>query len=51
MFEVIIQQVLEEIACMNIYWHPQVPGLQSMQPALLDKHYLQKHGVHAYYGQ
>lgn len=51
MFEVIKQQVLEEIACMNIYWHPQVPGLQSMQSTLLNKHCLQKHGVQAYYGQ
>jgi len=27
------------------------PDLQSMQQDLLDKHYLRKHGVHAYYGQ
>ena len=27
------------------------PGLKSMQPALLDKHFLRKHGSGAYYGQ
>ena len=27
------------------------PKLQPMQPALLDKHFLRKHGPHAYYGQ
>ena len=28
-----------------------VPGLPPMQPELLDKHYLRKHGKDAYYGQ
>ncbi|MEI7938411.1 MAG: L-ribulose-5-phosphate 4-epimerase [Verrucomicrobiota bacterium] len=27
------------------------PKLKPMQPALLDKHFLRKHGPHAYYGQ
>ncbi|MBQ9301106.1 MAG: L-ribulose-5-phosphate 4-epimerase, partial [Clostridia bacterium] len=27
------------------------PGRGSMQQALLDKHYLRKHGAGAYYGQ
>lgn len=43
--------VLEEIACMA--WHNlmQDPGIKPMQQALLDKHYLRKHGPGAYYGQ
>ena len=43
--------VLEELAFMA--WHAQqlVPGLPPMQPELLDKHYLRKHGKDAYYGQ
>ena len=43
--------VLEELAFMA--WHAQqlVPGLAPMQPELLDKHYLRKHGKDAYYGQ
>ncbi|SLM63574.1 MULTISPECIES: L-ribulose-5-phosphate 4-epimerase [Dickeya] len=43
--------VLEEIAYMGLFSHQLTPALASMQPALLDKHYLRKHGVHAYYGQ
>ena len=27
------------------------PGKEPMQQALLDKHYLRKHGKNAYYGQ
>ena len=27
------------------------PNLKPMQPALLDKHFLRKHGPNAYYGQ
>jgi len=27
------------------------PGIGPMQHELLDKHYLRKHGHHAYYGQ
>ncbi|WP_101911277.1 L-ribulose-5-phosphate 4-epimerase [Marasmitruncus massiliensis] len=43
--------VLEELAFMA--WHAQMiaPGLTSMQRELLDRHYLRKHGTHAYYGQ
>ncbi|MCL1787848.1 MAG: L-ribulose-5-phosphate 4-epimerase [Defluviitaleaceae bacterium] len=43
--------VLEELAFMA--WHnlQRVPGLPPMQPQLLDKHYLRKHGKDAYYGQ
>ena len=43
--------VLEEIAFMN--WHAQMlnPNAGCMSQELLDKHYLRKHGQHAYYGQ
>ena len=43
--------VLEEVAFMD--WHAMMlePGLGAMQPSLLDKHYLRKHGKNAYYGQ
>ncbi len=43
--------VLEEVAFMD--WHAMLlnPGLGPMQQALLDKHYLRKHGANAYYGQ
>lgn len=43
--------VLEELAFMA--WHNQAlqPDIQKMQPELLDKHYLRKHGENAYYGQ
>ncbi len=43
--------VLEELACMA--WHNLSidPALPTMQPELLDKHYLRKHGENAYYGQ
>ncbi len=27
------------------------PAIAPMQPELLDKHFLRKHGKHAYYGQ
>lgn len=43
--------VLEEIAYMGIFSRQLTPGIHSMQPALLDKHYLRKHGAKAYYGQ
>ncbi|CAI0825025.1 L-ribulose-5-phosphate 4-epimerase SgbE [Serratia quinivorans] len=43
--------VLEEIAYMGIFSRQLTPGISSMQPALLDKHYLRKHGKNAYYGQ
>ena len=43
--------VLEEVAFMA--WHALQlnPGLPRMQQELLDKHFLRKHGKHAYYGQ
>ncbi len=43
--------VLEEVAYMA--WHAvqMRPDLPPMQQELLDKHYLRKHGTHAYYGQ
>ncbi len=43
--------VLEEIAYMGIFSRQLTPGISSMHPALLDKHYLRKHGKNAYYGQ
>ena len=42
--------VLEEIAMMAFYTE-QLGNTQPMQPELLDKHYLRKHGANAYYGQ
>ncbi len=43
--------VLEEVAFMD--WHAMMlnPAQGAMQQALLDKHYLRKHGAGAYYGQ
>jgi L-ribulose-5-phosphate 4-epimerase len=43
--------VLEEVAFMA--WHAMQlnPAVPRMQQALLDKHFLRKHGKHAYYGQ
>ena len=43
--------VLEEVAFMD--WHAMVlnPAQGPMQQALLNKHYLRKHGPGAYYGQ
>ncbi|WP_337264809.1 MULTISPECIES: L-ribulose-5-phosphate 4-epimerase [unclassified Serratia (in: enterobacteria)] len=43
--------VLEEIAYMGIFSRQLTPGIGAMQQVLLDKHYLRKHGKHAYYGQ
>lgn len=43
--------VLEEIAYMNLHTRQLVPQVDAMQRELLDKHYLRKHGVNAYYGQ
>ncbi len=43
--------VLEEVAYMGIFSQQLMPQLENMQQALLDKHYLRKHGEHAYYGQ
>ncbi len=43
--------VMEEVAFMD--WHAMTinPQQGTMQQALLDKHYLRKHGKNAYYGQ
>lgn len=43
--------VLEELAFMA--WHNMMmqPDIPPMQPELLDRHYLRKHGADAYYGQ
>lgn len=43
--------VLEELAFMA--WHNQMaqPDIPPIQPELLDRHYLRKHGKDAYYGQ
>lgn len=43
--------VLEEVAFMNFHTLMLEPNIKSMQQELLDKHYLRKHGVNAYYGQ
>lgn len=42
--------VLEEVAMMAVYTE-QLGGQTAMQQALLDKHFLRKHGKNAYYGQ
>jgi len=43
--------VMEECAFMALHALMLNPGLEPMQPELLDKHYLRKHGPNAYYGQ
>lgn len=43
--------VLEECAYMGLFSAQLTPELGNMQPQLLDKHYLRKHGKSAYYGQ
>jgi L-ribulose-5-phosphate 4-epimerase len=43
--------VLEFIAKLNSETLRINPKLKPMQPALLDKHFLRKHGANAYYGQ
>lgn len=43
--------VLEEVAFMDFHAMMLNPGKGPMQKTLLDKHYLRKHGEHAYYGQ
>jgi len=43
--------VLEEVAKMAFHTLVLNPGVQPMDQALLDKHYLRKHGKGAYYGQ
>ncbi|MEG2698965.1 MAG: L-ribulose-5-phosphate 4-epimerase [Ruthenibacterium sp.] len=43
--------VMEEVAFMDFHAMALNPAAGSMQQALLDKHYLRKHGKNAYYGQ
>ena len=43
--------VLEEVAFMDYHALMLDPSHRDMQQALLDKHYLRKHGSNAYYGQ
>jgi L-ribulose-5-phosphate 4-epimerase len=43
--------VLEEIAFMSFHASLLEHALSPMQPELLDRHYLRKHGANAYYGQ
>ncbi len=43
--------VLEEVAYMGLYSQHLTPDLPQMQKALLDTHYLRKHGANAWYGQ
>jgi len=43
--------VLEEAAFMNFHAKLLNPSAGAMPQALLDRHYLRKHGDHAYYGQ
>jgi L-ribulose-5-phosphate 4-epimerase len=42
---------LEECAMMALMARMLNPGLQPIEPSLLDRHYLRKHGKDAYYGQ
>jgi L-ribulose-5-phosphate 4-epimerase len=48
---VFISDMLEEIARMNFMTILLNPGVKGIKQTLLDKHYLRKHGAHAYYGQ
>lgn len=43
--------VLEEVAKMALHTYQLQPLIEPMDQFLLDKHYLRKHGVNAYYGQ
>ncbi|SDN06464.1 L-ribulose-5-phosphate 4-epimerase [Fictibacillus solisalsi] len=43
--------VLEEVAKMALHTMQLNPGIPAISQAILDKHYLRKHGVNAYYGQ
>lgn len=43
--------VLEEVCRMNYYTEKLNPTIQAIPDAVLDKHYLRKHGKDAYYGQ
>ncbi|MFL6516969.1 MAG: L-ribulose-5-phosphate 4-epimerase, partial [Bacillus sp. (in: firmicutes)] len=43
--------VLEEVAKMALNTFQLNPQMKPIDQFLLDKHYLRKHGVNAYYGQ
>lgn len=43
--------VMEEVAFMDYHAMTLNPAVTPMQQALMDKHYLRKHGANAYYGQ
>ena len=43
--------VLEEVSMMAYYTYSLTPGIKPIDQVLLDKHFLRKHGVNAYYGQ
>jgi L-ribulose-5-phosphate 4-epimerase len=43
--------VLEEVAMMGYYTCSLTPNINPISQALLDKHFLRKHGANAYYGQ
>ena len=43
--------VLERVAQMALNTLTINPQIERINPALLDKHYLRKHGANAYYGQ
>jgi L-ribulose-5-phosphate 4-epimerase len=43
--------MLEEVAQMALATVSLNPGVKALDPVLLDKHFLRKHGVSAYYGQ
>ena len=43
--------VLEEVAKMALHTFQLNPQIHAISQFLLDKHYLRKHGAHAYYGQ
>lgn len=43
--------VLEEVAKMNFITKALNPNIEPVNKYILDKHYLRKHGINAYYGQ
>uniref|UniRef100_UPI0035A19E80 class II aldolase/adducin family protein n=1 Tax=Jeotgalibaca porci TaxID=1868793 RepID=UPI0035A19E80 len=43
--------VLEEVAKMNLFTRQLNSFAEELPQAILDKHYLRKHGENAYYGQ
>jgi L-ribulose-5-phosphate 4-epimerase len=43
--------MLEEVAQMALATVTLNPGVKPLDQALLDKHFLRKHGANAYYGQ